>query len=109
MNNFPSCFRTGGGKAANRRPLLGLGKSSVVYAHALNRGGEGPAALSTAWGKPSPVGAGGLSALTGWPRTGRKVVRDGRGRYDQSGCRPGSPPVVSSWAAQDRFYPGRPN
>jgi hypothetical protein len=98
MNNFPSCFRrgAGGGKPANRRSLLGLVKTSVVYAHALNRGGGGFAALSTGCGKPSRVGAPGLSGLTGRPKTGRKVVRHGRKRYDQSGCRPGSPPAVPS-------------
>jgi len=60
MNNFPSCFRRGpalhqmvqgqpctrwyrarGGKPANRRSRLGLVKTSVVYAHVVNRGSHG--------------------------------------------------------------------
>ena len=50
----------------------------------------------------------GLSGLTSRPKTGKKVVELTRNRYNHTGNRPGSPPAVSSWADQDRFYPGQP-
>ena len=55
---------------------------------------EGSTPPSTVCGKPSPVRAAGLSGLTSRPKTGEKVVRQGRYRYNYSGCRPGSPAAV---------------
>ena len=107
MNNFPSCFRRGlalhqmvqGQGVVNPRIVdRSWGWSRPVWPTRTYWTGavEGFTALPTGCGKPSLVGAPGLSGLTWRPKSAREVVRHGRSRCDQTGCRPVSPSAVSS-------------
>ena len=49
----------------DRRLRLGLVKTSVVYTHVLNRGGEGLTALSTGWSRFCSSRVGGRSGPSG--------------------------------------------